>query len=332
MGPKSKRVTRSSPLQITQVTPPALLQPIIPSAQRSIAESMQDAQSPLSNLPETMESRNVDDPKRKGLATKTIKIKPFSGQTPSGAIDPGTERWLRAFNREMEVAQCINFQKWTDQQKKSVLLLNLTDQARNWVLDLEDKFDQLNYNELTDALRHEFSSKLSADQITIKINMERKIPTETYREFGDRLIAMTEALQGGSAIQSNVELALGSLIKNAWPKYKDILLSQVTRNSQDPRAEMNHAIEMLTRFAGSDGAISKRKLSHPEITNARPNKHIKFHHANAVSVERKVKPKFNKQQVRFNNSNLKCWQCGKPGHTKYNCRQNPNTNSNTNQE
>ena len=72
--------------------------------------------------------------------------------------------------------ECINYQYWTDQQKKSVLLLNFTDLAKTWVLDLESKFDELT-DELTEALRQESSSKLSADQMIAKINSERKQPT-----------------------------------------------------------------------------------------------------------------------------------------------------------
>ncbi|POM69816.1 Hypothetical protein PHPALM_13868 [Phytophthora palmivora] len=71
--------------------------------------------------------------------------------------------------------------------------------------------------ETGDALVAKFRPNLTDPEITTRIYSEGKSATETYQEYVDRFLQMADGLTGGVDNAANVQHALGTFLRLAWP-------------------------------------------------------------------------------------------------------------------
>jgi hypothetical protein len=254
---------------------------------------------------------------------KNVKCETFDGSVKDGQFDSGVRDWWDQFADQIEYAQILAGQHWSDSVKTAALSLFLTGMARRWLKRHTTITPNTTFDEIGASLISKFKSNLSDQEITQKIYNETKRPTETYREYADRLLQMVGALEGGTLRPANARHALSTFVRLAWFKKRDALQARIDTKSDDPVHEIDRAVDVLSELAASDGRYvqSKRrkdndgrvvKLSKQAAT------------ANAATVERKRKP-----ATQSRGGTITCYICREPGHTaKYHNKHLKKSNDN----
>ncbi|GMF44636.1 unnamed protein product [Phytophthora fragariaefolia] len=88
---------------------------------------------------------------------------------------------------------------------------------------------------------------------------QRKRAAETYQEYADRLLQMSDGLTGDIANSANVQNALGTFLRLAWPQRKDIVQAHVRGKRGTPDSILNDAVAFLCELVQSDGRLDDYK-------------------------------------------------------------------------
>ncbi|KAJ0392079.1 hypothetical protein P43SY_011925 [Pythium insidiosum] len=276
----------------------------------------------------------------KKIETRTITVPPFDGSVPQGSFDAKAREFCEELNGQMEVAQVLAGQTWSDDAKKAVFKTHLTGMARRWYSGWCAENPAATYANSADALIWEFRPMLLGVDVAERIKKERKRWNETYREFADRLLQMADALEGGKALTANARHALIAFVRNAYPKFTDFLETKAEIDAEFPETQLKIAVSALSRKAETNGRMPERKralhaqtpapTSKPKTnkpqqqqqkkTSKPPPKENKKRpaEANAATVERKEKPK--PSQNPTCKGQITCYECGATGHTADFCR------------
>lgn len=166
---------------------------------------------------------------------RNIKMEQFTGKVPSGAYDSGVRDWWDQFSDQVDDAQVLAAQEWSEAAKKSVLSIFLTDTARRWLKTYRAKHPAATFEDTGRALVAKFCPNLMDQEITARIYAEKKHASETYQEYADRLLLMADALTGGNASSANTQHTLGTFLRLAWPQRKDIVQAHIRGKQGTPR-------------------------------------------------------------------------------------------------
>eukprot|EP00644_Phytophthora_capsici_P011364 jgi/Phyca11/118991/e_gw1.37.242.1 len=195
---------------------------------------------------------------------RNVKSEAFSGAVPPGAYDSGVRDWWEQFADQVEDAQILAGQEWTESVKKSALSVFLTGSARRWLRSYRKERPTATFEEAGTALIDRFRPNLTDQEITARIYSEGKRASETYQEYADRLLQMSDGLTGGIGSAANVQHALGTFLRLAWPQRKDIVQAHVRGKKGSPTSVLNEAVQFLSELSQSDGRLEdykRRKLS-----------------------------------------------------------------------
>ncbi|RLN85081.1 hypothetical protein BBJ28_00001113 [Nothophytophthora sp. Chile5] len=213
--------------------------------------------------PEVDGSGDTMSPPKQTYKIDLIQIVKFSGEIPDGFLDAGAGDWWNRLRINIRTAELANATPWPDEVKRSVVGLKLAGKAARWYVQNFGALDQLQFDQLGQALRDEFGCRLSAIEIGQELMKAVKRARESYEEYAYRLRVMAMADNNGEESRATLEAALIALIQGAWPQQRLALIGQTRRNSSDPLSQINNAIEWLTRASGYDG----RKRTHPSTDN-----------------------------------------------------------------
>jgi hypothetical protein len=217
----------------------------------------------------------------------------------------------------MTRAQAINDQVWSDEKKITILGQFLAGMASDWFDELTDRNPGVDYHECCKELVNEFKPTLTDPEISKRIQDEHKRPSKTYREFASRLTGMANAMEGGMDELANGRIVLDTFLKNAWPRYTDLLRTKISMRTTVPTSQLSKAVYELTELAGSDGKMRENKRRHqndgkrPAKKPAREEDEV-AHTASAVTIERKQKPH---SRPKTDYSKVERWTCHQLGYT-----------------
>lgn len=309
-------------------TPP----PPPPSPPRSTG-SNDTHEEPRPEPPTNVGEDGNDAGKQAGrIDLKNVKISQFDGSVKSGEFDSNVKDWWEELRDQVQDAQLLANQTWSDDVKKSVLKLFLTGMARRWFRRWRSDHANASFEQAGSALVAAFRVRLTDQEITQRVYSEKKRWSETYREYADRLLVMTDTLEGGNSFAFNARHALNTFIRLAYPNYANVLKGRIDQRATDPLAELDRAVETLTEVAETDGrarANRPKPPTKPERSNmtakrpqpqgkgrdAKPSKNPKKRaaQAQAAVVERKKKKPAN--TVNNRRASFTCYECGQNGHT-----------------
>jgi hypothetical protein len=273
---------------------------------------------------------------------RNIKVRVFDGTVAAGQFDARASDWWSEFAEQVEDAQLLAAQDWSEAVKKAVLSQFLTGMAKRWFRAWRQSFPDETFASCGAALVKEFRPNLLHADIAEKIRVERKRWDETYREFADRLMQMADALDGGCQLASNSRQALVAFTRNAYPRYTDFIESKIDLRSPDPPTELWNAIAVLSDKAGTDGrGPEKRKAPSPagppaankKQASSKPAKKAankgdkgekkvdkkRAGEAHAAAVERK-RAKTSNNPPASTRKSITGYECGQDGHTAAYCR------------
>ncbi|KAJ0410070.1 hypothetical protein ATCC90586_004920 [Pythium insidiosum] len=111
----------------------------------------------------------------KKIETRTITVPPFDGSVPQGSFDAKAREFCEELNEQMEVAQVLAGQTWSDDVKKAVFKTHLTGMARRWYSGWCTENPAATYANSADALIWEFRPMLLGVDVAERI---KKRPAE----------------------------------------------------------------------------------------------------------------------------------------------------------
>lgn len=146
---------------------------------------------------------------------KAIKCDAFTGAVPPGGYNSGSATWWRVFSSQLDCAEMFSGNEWSDEVKKRVLQVYLSDMAFSWCMDYNEQYPNASFAEMGAALVYEFRPRITPQGLTRLLMERRKESSETYREYANELIKMAEALPRGFANPENLRHALCTFIRLA---------------------------------------------------------------------------------------------------------------------
>ncbi|KAG6576248.1 Zea mays Retrotransposon Opie-2 [Phytophthora cinnamomi] len=204
-------VALSSSTLPTVSTTSSALTPATASSTSSTSAPVTAPSTSSTATPAAPPSAPVPDHEKKNGKTylRNIEVNAFSGAVQSGDFDTKAREFRDELDEQIADAQVLAGQGWSDEVTKTILKTFLTGMA----------------------------PLLLGVDIADRIKNERKRLNETYREFADRLLPMTDTLEGGKTQRANTKTDL---------------------ECEDPERELQKAIAVLSRKAGSDGRLPDR--------------------------------------------------------------------------
>jgi hypothetical protein len=136
---------------------------------------------------------------------------------PVNSFDAKAAKFRDELIDQIEDAQTLAGQSWSDEVKKAILKPCLTGSALKWFRDWLAANPAASFDNSWDALVHEHRPILLGMDVASRIRSERKRWSETYREFADRLLQTADALEGGKSFAANARHALVAFVRNAYP-------------------------------------------------------------------------------------------------------------------
>ncbi|KAE9026240.1 hypothetical protein PR001_g12239 [Phytophthora rubi] len=234
-----------------------------------------------------------------------IKVTPFDGTVLPGSFDAKAREFREELDNQIQDAQALAGQTWSDEVKKAAMKTFVTGMARRWLKDWRAANPAATYADMGDALVREFRPVLLGVDVANKIKNEKKKWNEMYREFSDRLLQMADALECGKSEPANSRHALVAFVRDAYPKYTDFLETKVDLENRS-----------RAKTATPAGSVSKGKEKKQlQKFKKREGQKKRTAHANAATVERKKRTKTSNSK-----SSITCWDCGGAGHTAAFCR------------
>ncbi|KAG6611214.1 Zea mays Retrotransposon Opie-2 [Phytophthora cinnamomi] len=266
---------------------------------------------------------------------RNIKVERFDGTVASGSFDAKARGFCEELDEQMDDAQALAGQVWSEDVKKAVFKMHLTGMARRWYRDWRAANPAASYSDGANALTYEFRPVLLGVDIAERIKKEWKGWNETYREYADRLLQMADALEGGKTVPANARHALVAFVRNAYPKFTDFLETKVSLEEEKPDEQFKVAVTVLACKAETDGRLPERKKAkaaphtaptakskftkpaskklHQTPAKDKKNPKKRAAEAKAAVVERKKKK--TATNVGSNKSSFTCYVCGQAGHT-----------------
>ncbi|POM67908.1 Hypothetical protein PHPALM_15996, partial [Phytophthora palmivora] len=189
----------------------------------------------------------------------TVATGNFDAKAPTGNFDAKAREFCEELDEQIDDAQALAGQVWSEDVKKAVFKMYLTGMARRWYRDWRAANPAASYSDGANALMYEFRPVLLGVDIAERIKKERKRWNETYREFADRLLQMADALEGGKAVPANARHALVAFVRNAYPKFTDFLETKLSLEDDKPEDQLKVAVAALARKAETDGRLPDRR-------------------------------------------------------------------------
>ncbi|POM63301.1 hypothetical protein PHPALM_27399, partial [Phytophthora palmivora] len=138
---------------------------VLPSAQRPDGDGA-PGDEPQPEPPAGGGDGGVDDEdgsaKPEGrIDIRNIKMQPFDGSVAQGSFDSNAHDWWEEFQDQVEDAQVLAGQAWSDSVKLSVFRVFLTGMARRWYRRWRGANAQATYEQCGEALVEAFRIKLT---------------------------------------------------------------------------------------------------------------------------------------------------------------------------
>ncbi|RLN95730.1 hypothetical protein BBJ28_00023160 [Nothophytophthora sp. Chile5] len=207
-----------------------------------------------SDVAENLEDEVRSLPLGGAVNRKNLTIELFTGKVPSGAFDSGVRTWWRRFSHQLLLAQAMAGRRWTPLQQKGVFESSLSEDADEWFQAFKFQRPNASLRKCGSALVQQFKCDLSEQEILITLIKEPKRASETYRQYAYRLIAIADALPGGTARRSNTRQALQTFVKRAYPAVSQTMRSMIQQQKRkDPVTLLHLAVRHLSLLVESDG-------------------------------------------------------------------------------
>jgi hypothetical protein len=236
-------------------------------------------------------------PKDASVSLKNIQCTTFDGTVQDNDFDPGASVWWSEFQDQVDTAQLLSGQQWSDRLKRAALGQFLKGSAKAHYRSFVQAHRDATFEETGEDLVRRFRPLITTTEIVNRVVTERKRPEETYSEFADRLSSMVESIDGGMANPVNGRHALTGFVKNAWPKYTQFLMGKISLRTSDPIRELARAVDELSAIADSDGKMRNSKRPRFNRERKDTNSRDSAGHAHAVTIERKQKKPMSKKRA-----------------------------------
>lgn len=201
---------------------------------------------------------------------KNITVHPFSGFVAPGDFDSGVRRWWRTFMLQLVDAQILDGHRWSDLQCRSIFAGSLTGDAADWYAEVRASSSNLTLATAGDMLLDKYKSQLPEQELLSRIMKEQKRRDETYQQYAQRLLNMTDSLPGGSQVEANARQACHTFAKKAYYRYSDELKSFLQRLplSMPAAQKLRSLVDHLTYMAESDGRLASTVFTGRASINA----------------------------------------------------------------
>jgi hypothetical protein len=106
--------------------------------------------------------------------TRNIKVSPFDGSVQDGSFDAKAREFVEELTDQMEDAQTLAGQEWSDAVSRAILRMFLTGAALKWYRDWGRTNPAASYTDACDALVREYRPILFGVDVADRIRKERK--------------------------------------------------------------------------------------------------------------------------------------------------------------
>jgi hypothetical protein len=151
---------------------------VLPQAQSAPSQA---SHAELEQEPDAA-ATDSDDKSATKIDLKNIKVTPFDRTVKEGSFDAKAREFREELDEQINDAQVLAGQTWTDAVRKVAFKMFLTGMARRWLREWLITNPAATYSDMGDALEHEFRPVLLGTDIVDRIKKERKRWYETYRE------------------------------------------------------------------------------------------------------------------------------------------------------
>ncbi|KAE9338148.1 hypothetical protein PF008_g12192 [Phytophthora fragariae] len=110
---------------------------------------------------------------------RNIKVASFDGTVLPGSFDAKAREFREEMDDQIQDAQALAGQTWSDEVKKAAMKTFVTGMARRWLKDWRAANPAATYTDMGDALVHEFRPMLLGVDVANKITNEKKKWNET---------------------------------------------------------------------------------------------------------------------------------------------------------
>ncbi|ETK74034.1 hypothetical protein F441_22812 [Phytophthora nicotianae CJ01A1] len=154
----------AAPVGIAALDPAAQIEAVVAAALAAhVARSGSEAQH---EEPEKEPALKID--------TRNLKVEPFDGSVLEGNFDSKTRDFVEELSDQIEDAQTLAGQEWSDAAKRAILKMFLTGTALKWYRDWRSVNPAASYADSCDALIHEYRPVLLSTDVTNRIRKEKK--------------------------------------------------------------------------------------------------------------------------------------------------------------
>ncbi|ETO62472.1 hypothetical protein F444_19629, partial [Phytophthora nicotianae P1976] len=156
---------------------------VLPDGAKALEEPrVHEEQQTQDELPVQEESRALVVPQereelwaqRVKIDTRNLKVEPFDGSVLEGNFDSKTRDFVEELSDQIEDAQTLAGQEWSDAAKRAILKMFLTGTALKWYRDWRSVNPAASYADSCDALIHEYRPVLLSTDVTNRIRKEKK--------------------------------------------------------------------------------------------------------------------------------------------------------------
>ncbi|KAG6970869.1 hypothetical protein JG687_00002389 [Phytophthora cactorum] len=116
----------------------------------------------------------------------------------------------------------------------------------------QDDFES-NVKDMWEELLDQVSEAQALDNQVWVCN-EKKRWSETYQEYADHLLVMTDTLEGENVSQANARHALSTFVRLVYPTFSNVLKARIDVRSIEVIAEVDRALDVLVEFVETDVA------------------------------------------------------------------------------
>ncbi|KAE9223596.1 hypothetical protein PF002_g14926 [Phytophthora fragariae] len=124
---------------------------------------------------------------------RNIKVAPFDGTVLPGSFDAKAREFREELDNQIQDAQALAGQTWSDEVKKAAMKTFVTGMARRWLKDWRAANPAATHADMGDALVREFRP------VPLGVDVANKIKkwNEMYREFSDQAKAQAATDDAG---------------------------------------------------------------------------------------------------------------------------------------
>lgn len=103
------------------------------------------------------------------IDTRTIKLDKFTGTVTKAKFDTGATEWWADFREEVETAQVLTGQRWSDRAKQLLLSSFFDELARRWYKRYRARYPTATFRQTGTALVEQFKPQLAYQDLMSKL-------------------------------------------------------------------------------------------------------------------------------------------------------------------